>query len=98
MATTAVSSWQIAMSRLHIPSSQRNTGAAVLCGKSEVRSWNKLASVCHVSSVQHFQRGTASCSIKFDKVKTKAMSESSENKTVSGLPIDLKGYTSFVLT
>ncbi|XP_054783101.1 enoyl-[acyl-carrier-protein] reductase [NADH], chloroplastic-like [Prosopis cineraria] len=98
MATTSVSNLQVAMSRSSIPSSQKlaNASAAGFSVKPKARSWNGLASVRHVASVQPFQHGLTSRSIKFDKIVTKAISESSENKPVSGLPIDLKGKRAFI--
>ncbi|KAK7264115.1 hypothetical protein RJT34_31719 [Clitoria ternatea] len=98
MATTSFSGLQIAMSRSCIPSSQRiaDAGTVVFGGKSKVGSWNKLASACHVASVQTFQRGFTSSSVKSVKSVTKAMSESSSNSSVSGLPIDLKGKRAFI--
>ncbi|XP_028800712.1 enoyl-[acyl-carrier-protein] reductase [NADH], chloroplastic [Neltuma alba] len=96
MATTSVSNLQIALSRPCIPSQKPANASAVVSGKSKARSWDGLASVCHVASVQPFQQGLTSRSIKFDKIVTKAMSESSENKPVSGLPIDLKGKRAFI--
>ncbi|XP_061362671.1 enoyl-[acyl-carrier-protein] reductase [NADH], chloroplastic-like [Gastrolobium bilobum] len=98
MATTSFSGLQIAMSRSCIPSSQRivDAGGVVLGGKSKVGSWNKLASVCHVASVQPFLRGFTSSSIKSVKIATKAMSESSAKNPVSGLPIDLRGKRAFI--
>ncbi|KAF7808219.1 enoyl-[acyl-carrier-protein] reductase [NADH], chloroplastic-like [Senna tora] len=98
MVTTAFSGLQIAISAPCFRSSQRfaDAGAVVLSGKSKIRSWNKLASTCHTTSLQPFQRGFTSSSIRFDKMITKAMAESSENKPVSGLPIDLKGKRAFI--
>ncbi|MED6162005.1 Enoyl-[acyl-carrier-protein] reductase [NADH], chloroplastic [Stylosanthes scabra] len=95
MATTPFSGLQMAVSRSCIPSSQRSSAMAV-CGKSMVGSWNKLASVCHVASVQSFQRVFTSSTIKSEEFVTKAMSESSEKSLVSGLPIDLKGKRAFI--
>jgi enoyl-[acyl-carrier protein] reductase I len=96
MATTASSSLQIAAARPCISSSRRlfKAGAAILGGNSKAATWNKLTSACHISSVQPFQRSFTSSSIKFNKVATKAMSNTSENKPVSGLPIDLRGQFS----
>uniref|UniRef100_A0A2N9EEP4 Uncharacterized protein n=1 Tax=Fagus sylvatica TaxID=28930 RepID=A0A2N9EEP4_FAGSY len=92
MATTAASSLQIATARPCISSSRKlfKAGAAILGGNSKVASWNKLTSACHISSAQPFHRSFTSSSIKFDKVVTKAMSEATENKPISGLPIDLR--------
>lgn len=96
MATTSISSLQIAMSRSCIPSSQKfaEVSTVVFGGKSKVGSWNKLASACHVASVQPFQRSFTSSSAKSVKFATKAVSESSETSPISGLPINLKGYLS----
>ena len=93
MAATAVSGLQMATSRSNISSSRRifKAGAAILGTNSKGRSWAKLASACHISSLQNFQRSFSSSPIRFDKVVTKAMSEASEKKPVSGLSIDLKG-------
>lgn len=97
MATTTVSNLQMAMSKPCIPSSKRfaNADVTVFNGKVKVRSWDRLASVSHVAPMQPFQKGFASHSKRIDKFVTKAMSESSEKNPVSGLPIDLKGYTFF---
>ncbi|RZC00217.1 Enoyl-[acyl-carrier-protein] reductase [NADH], chloroplastic isoform B [Glycine soja] len=99
MATT-VSNLPTAMSRPKIPSSQRiaNVGPALLGARSKVGSCYKLASVCHVASAQPFQQGLTMTSgaVKYDKIITKAMSESSSNKEVAGLPIDLKGKRAFI--
>jgi len=97
MATTSISSLQIAMSRSCISSSQKfaDVSSVVLGAKSKAGSWNKLASACHVASVQPFQRSFTSSSVKSAKIATKAMSESSETSPISGLPINLKGCFPF---
>lgn len=98
MATTSISSLQIAMSRSCISSSQKfaDVSSVVLGAKSKAGSWNKLASACHVASVQPFQRSFTSSSVKSAKIATKAMSESSETSPISGLPINLKGKRAFI--
>uniref|UniRef100_A0A151TMV1 Enoyl-[acyl-carrier-protein] reductase (NADH) n=1 Tax=Cajanus cajan TaxID=3821 RepID=A0A151TMV1_CAJCA len=98
MATTSFSGLQIAMSRSCVPSSQKiaDAGTVVLGGKSKLASWNKLASACHVASVQPFHRGFASSSIRSVKSVTKAMSDTSADSPVSGLAIDLKGKRAFI--
>lgn len=95
--TTTVSNLPMAMSRPTIPSSQKfsNVGPAILGSRFKVGSCDKLASVCHVAPVQPFQKSSTSCTIKFNKIITRASSESSSNPQVSGLPIDLKGFASF---
>ncbi|KAG2675076.1 hypothetical protein I3843_13G147400 [Carya illinoinensis] len=98
MATTAAPSLQIAAVRPSIFSSCRlfKSGAVILGGNSKAAPWNKLTSACHISSVQPFQLGFTSSSKRFDKVVTKAMSEASENKPITGLPIDLRGKRAFI--
>ena len=95
MATTAISGMQIAMSRPCISPSQKSpdSSTAVFGNKSRAVSWNKISSASHIAPVQPLQWGFKSSSIKFHKTLTKAVSESSESKPVSGLPIDLKGYS-----
>ncbi|KAG2391635.1 Enoyl-[acyl-carrier-protein] reductase [Vigna angularis] len=98
MATASFSGLQFSMSRSCIPSSQKiaDASAVVLGGKSKIGSWNKLASAYNVASVQSFQRGFTSSSIKSVKSVTKATSESSAESAVSGLPINLKGKRAFI--
>lgn len=59
---------------------------------------NKLRSSSQISSIQPFFRSYLSTPVKFDKAVTKAMSGTSEGKTISGLPIDLKGEISLSLS
>lgn len=94
MATTAASSLQMAAARPCISSSHKavRESATMFHTNSKATSWTKVSSACHISSIQSFQRTFTSSSIKFDKVVTKAMAETSEIKPDSGLPIDLKGW------
>ncbi|KAE8720836.1 reductase [Hibiscus syriacus] len=99
MASTAVSGLPLASARPCIASSSRvfKAGAATLDVNSKAVPWTKLASARNLSqSLEPFRCDFASSSVKFKKVVTKAMSESSENKPVSGLPIDLKGKRAFI--
>ncbi|KAG2671338.1 hypothetical protein I3760_14G130400 [Carya illinoinensis] len=95
---TAASGLQIAAVRPSFSSSRRlfKAGAAILGDNCKAASWNKLTSSCHISSVIPLQRSFTSSSIKFDKFFTKAMSEASDNKPASGLPIDLRGKRAFI--
>lgn len=97
MAVAAASSLHIATGRSSINSSRKVTkaGIASLSANPKGTSWDKLTSGRHISSPQLFQCSFPSSSIKFNKFVTKAMSESSENKPSSGLPIDLKGLLCF---
>ncbi|KAK2360449.1 enoyl-[acyl-carrier-protein] reductase [NADH], chloroplastic [Trifolium repens] len=93
--TTTVSNISIAMSRPRITSSQK-LGPAILGCRVKVGSCDKLGSVCHVASVKPFHQASTSRASKFEKLVTKAMSESSSNKQVTGLPIDLRGKRAFI--
>ncbi|KAL9315564.1 hypothetical protein ACSQ67_016565 [Phaseolus vulgaris] len=96
MATTTVSNFPTAMSRPNV-SSQRfaNVNPANLGGRFKVDSCHKLASVCHVASTQPLLTMTAAA-VKYEKIRTNAMSVSSSNDEVPGLPIDLKGKRAFI--
>ncbi|KAJ6713414.1 ENOYL-ACYL-CARRIER REDUCTASE [Salix purpurea] len=98
MAATAASGLQMATARPCISSSRGmvKAGAAILGANSKGTSWAKLASGSHISSTLPFERTLMSSSVKLNKVVTRAMSESSENKPVSGLPIDLRGKRAFI--
>ncbi|KAG5227589.1 ENOYL-ACP REDUCTASE family protein [Salix suchowensis] len=98
MAATAASGLQMATARPCISSSRGmvKAGAAILGANSKGASWAKLASGSHISSTLPFERTLMSSSVKLNKVVTRAMSESSENKPVSGLPIDLRGKRAFI--
>ncbi|KAG6783436.1 hypothetical protein NC652_009868 [Populus alba x Populus x berolinensis] len=98
MAATAASGLQMATARPCISCSHRvvKVGAAILGASSKGASWAKLASGSHISSIQPFQRTFMSSSVKLNKAVTKAMSESSDSKPVSGLPIDLRGKRAFI--
>lgn len=93
MAATAACSLQMAAVKPCISSSHRGVkaGVAVVGGNSKVASWTKLSSASHISSGQPFLRSFTSSSVNFDNVVTRAMAESSTNKPIAGLPIDLKG-------
>lgn len=98
MAATAACSLQMAAVKPCISSSHRGVkaGVAVVGGNSKVASWTKLSSASHISSVQPFLRSFTSSSVNFDNVVTRAMAESSTNKPIAGLPIDLKGKRAFI--
>lgn len=93
MAATASSAMHITAARPSISSTCRifKAGVASVGAHNKGTSWAKLASTCHISSVQSFRRNFMSSPAKFEKFPAKAMSGSGENKPSSGLPIDLKG-------
>ncbi|KAJ9183096.1 hypothetical protein P3X46_007005 [Hevea brasiliensis] len=99
MAATAASGLQLATTRPYFSSCHRvvKAGAAIIGANSREASWTKLASASHISSIQPFRRQNfMSCSVKFNRISTKAMSESIESERVSGLPIDLRGKRAFI--
>lgn len=68
---------------------------AVACfGIDEKRNlWNKIASIHHISSGQPFRRMSTSYASKATNTVTKAMSESRESNSSTGLSIDLRGQS-----
>ncbi|KAG4167738.1 hypothetical protein ERO13_A13G214700v2 [Gossypium hirsutum] len=98
MAATVASSLQLMAARHFLSFSPGvvKAGAAILCSNPKTVLWPKLTSPCNISSLNPFRHGFRSSTVKFIKVVTKAMSESNENKPVSGLPIDLKGKRAFI--
>ncbi|KHG07776.1 Enoyl-[acyl-carrier-protein] reductase [NADH], chloroplastic [Gossypium arboreum] len=98
MAATVASSLQLMAARPFLSFSPGvvKAGAAILCSNPKTVLWLKLTSPCNISSLNAFRHGFRSSTVKFIKVVTKAMSESNENKPVSGLPIDLKGKRAFI--
>ena len=93
MAATASTALQITAARPSISSTRRifKAGIASVGADSKGMSCAKLASTRHISSVQQFQRNFMSSRAEFHKFSVKAVSESSETKPASGLPINLKG-------
>ncbi|KAK2969542.1 hypothetical protein RJ640_023800 [Escallonia rubra] len=98
MLATAASGLQATAVRPSIFSTQRifRAGAARVVVHSNKSSWAKLASSCHVSSMQCFQRNITTFPAKPEKFVSKAKSEASESKPVPGLPIDLRGKRAFI--
>ncbi|KAL1065098.1 hypothetical protein V6Z11_D13G257400 [Gossypium hirsutum] len=95
---TVASSLQIMAARpcLSFSPGVVKAGAAILCSNPKTVLWPKLTNSCNISSLNPFRHGFRSSTVKFSKVVTKAMSESNENRPVSGLPIDLKGKRAFI--
>ncbi|PSR90228.1 Enoyl-[acyl-carrier-protein] reductase [Actinidia chinensis var. chinensis] len=98
MAATASTALQITAARPSISSTRRifKAGIASVGADSNGMSCAKLASTRHISSVQQFQRNFMSSRAEFHKFSVKAVSESSETKPASGLPINLKGKRAFI--
>ncbi|KAK3442426.1 hypothetical protein EUGRSUZ_B02592 [Eucalyptus grandis] len=98
MASTMASGLHFATARPYVSSSHRGLrlGATILGYDSKVASWAKLASACHLSCMLPFRGISSSSGLKSDKPVTKAMSEDSQSKPSSGLPIDLRGKRAFI--
>ncbi|XP_057484423.1 enoyl-[acyl-carrier-protein] reductase [NADH], chloroplastic-like [Actinidia eriantha] len=98
MAATASTALQITAARPTVSSTCRifKAGVARVDADSKGTSCAKLASACRISSVQQFQCSVMSLPAKFRKFSVKAVSESSETKLASGLPINLKGKRAFI--
>ncbi|XP_022154116.1 enoyl-[acyl-carrier-protein] reductase [NADH], chloroplastic [Momordica charantia] len=100
MSTTAATNIQITTLRtckFSTPRSVKVVFPPVLGGNSKAIPWATLRSVHNISSLEHFQlNSTTLSSTKFEKISTRAVSGSSEDKPVFGLPIDLKGKRAFI--
>lgn len=53
--------------------------------------WMKLKSSCHISSTHVISQKITPNTLKFNRIVTKAMSESNDTKPLPGLPVDLRG-------
>ncbi|KAL7616478.1 hypothetical protein Lser_V15G04207 [Lactuca serriola] len=58
--------------------------------------WMKLKSSCHISSTHVISQKIAPNTLKFNRIVTKAMSESNDTKPLPGLPVDLRGKRAFI--
>uniref|UniRef100_A0A7C9DZ84 Enoyl-[acyl-carrier-protein] reductase [NADH], chloroplastic n=1 Tax=Opuntia streptacantha TaxID=393608 RepID=A0A7C9DZ84_OPUST len=97
MAASTAPGLQMALARPRIssPCHLFRVGAAFLSTDSKRASRTELASLCHISSSQPFQRYLSSSSMKSNKVVTRAVVEPADRPT-AGLPIDLKGKRAFI--
>ncbi|KAI7996740.1 hypothetical protein LOK49_LG10G02996 [Camellia lanceoleosa] len=98
MATSVTPSMHIATTKPSIYSSCQvsKPGTAIFTTEINKASWTRLTCSSHISSTQPFFQSLLSSPVKLQKVITKAMSEASNNKPVSGLPIDLRGKRAFI--
>ncbi|CAN7118137.1 unnamed protein product [Brassica rapa subsp. narinosa] len=97
-ATSAASSLQIATTRPSISAASSKVVKAGIVGVNHGNaSWDKLTSTRHLSNLGCLRNDSAlPASKKSFSFSTKAMSESSESKASSGLPIDLRGKRAFI--
>ncbi|CDY33402.1 hypothetical protein IGI04_026115 [Brassica rapa subsp. trilocularis] len=98
MAATAASSLQFATIRPNISSKVVKAGTYIVgANPRNASSWDKLAFTRHLSKLGCLRNNSSlPTSKKSFSFSTKAMSESSENKASSGLPIDLRGKRAFI--
>ncbi|KAA8518261.1 hypothetical protein F0562_015856 [Nyssa sinensis] len=98
MAATATPGMHMATIKPCTYSSRKvfKSGTAIFNTEIKRASWTRLASSSHISSTQPLFQNFTSTLVKLERVVTKAMSEPSDNKPVSGLPIDLRGKRAFI--
>ncbi|CDY50414.1 BnaC03g45040D [Brassica napus] len=96
-ATAAASSLQMATTRPSISAASTKTRTYVVGANPRNASWDKIACTPHLSNLGCLRNDSAlPASKKSFSFSTKAMSESSESKASSGLPIDLRGKRAFI--
>ncbi|KVI00781.1 hypothetical protein Ccrd_020964 [Cynara cardunculus var. scolymus] len=95
---TATSNMHVAIAKpFTFPSCEvSKSSVAVFSGGIREASWTKLKSSCHISSTHVISQNIASSPVKFNRLVTKAISESNDTKPLPGLPIDLRGKRAFI--
>uniref|UniRef100_A0A5B7BV06 Enoyl-[acyl-carrier-protein] reductase [NADH], chloroplastic n=1 Tax=Davidia involucrata TaxID=16924 RepID=A0A5B7BV06_DAVIN len=98
MAATAIPGMHMATIKPCTYSSLKvsKSGTAIFNTEIKRASWTRLTSSSHISSTQPLFQSFTPILVKLERVVTKAMSEASDNKPVSGLPIDLRGKRAFI--
>ncbi|XP_076909281.1 enoyl-[acyl-carrier-protein] reductase [NADH], chloroplastic-like [Bidens hawaiensis] len=71
-------------------------GVAVFSSNIKGGSCASLKSSCHISSTQLLSQTVKSSPLRFERMITKAMSDSSDIKPLPGLPVDLRGKRAFI--
>ncbi|CAN7118138.1 unnamed protein product [Brassica rapa subsp. narinosa] len=96
-ATSAASSLQMATTRASISAASSKARTCIVGANPRNASWDKIACTRHLSNLGCLRNDSAlPASKKSFSFSTKAMSESSESKASSGLPIDLRGKRAFI--
>lgn len=99
MAATATPGLHMATANPCISSSCKNIiFTASFATKAKKGAWSRLTSSSHLSSTQQFFQTSASTPARFERVVTKAMADANENRPLPGLPVDLRGCTSFLFS
>ncbi|CAF2128914.1 unnamed protein product [Brassica napus] len=96
-ATSAASSLQMATTRASISAASSKARTCIVGANPRNASWDKIACTPHLSNLGCLRNDSAlPASKKSFSFSTKAMSEFSESKASSGLPIDLRGKRAFI--
>ncbi|KAK2977807.1 hypothetical protein RJ640_006299 [Escallonia rubra] len=98
MAATAISSLYIGTAKPCAFASRTVSKSSISVFGTEIKgaSLTRLNSCYHISSTRPFSQSFTASPVKYGRLVTKATSESSENKPLSGLPIDLRGKRAFI--
>ncbi|KAK8635076.1 hypothetical protein V6N13_022954 [Hibiscus sabdariffa] len=97
MGTAAAPGSYMANIRPCIPSRRMFVSSTVnISAEHKEASSTRLASFSNISSRHPFLHRITSKPVKFEKFVTRAMSKASDNKPLSGLPIDLRGKRAFI--
>ncbi|KAI3972983.1 hypothetical protein MKX01_019641 [Papaver californicum] len=99
MAQTIASGLQMMMAKPSVNSSRKmlNSSAAVFGANPKANPYSMFSSASSIASAKPLSCTITSTASKFDKVITRAMSQSTESKpTLPGLPIDLRGKRAFI--
>lgn len=98
MVATASVGLQIIAAMPTLSSTRRTFEAGVsrISAYSRGISSHNLSRICHISSTKNYRLNFILSPPKFVKVSIKDMSQSTENKSSSGLTIDLKGKRAFI--
>ncbi|CAG7883171.1 hypothetical protein HID58_011820 [Brassica napus] len=96
-ATSAASILQMATTRPSISAASTKARTYIVGANPRNASWDKIACTPRLSNLGCLRNDSAlPASKKSFSFSTKAMSESSESKASSGLPIDLRGKRAFI--
>ncbi|XP_057501727.1 enoyl-[acyl-carrier-protein] reductase [NADH], chloroplastic-like [Actinidia eriantha] len=98
MATSAAPGMHISSAKPSVYSSCNvsKPGTAIFSSEIKRTSWTRLTCSSHISSTQAFSHSFQFTPVKLQRLVTKALSEGSSSKPVSGLPIDLRGKRAFI--
>lgn len=95
---TATSNMHVAMAKPFTFASCELSKPSVAVVNNGIREapWMKLKSSCHISSSNVISQKITHSPMKFNRMVTKAISESNDTKPLPGLPVDLRGKRAFI--